>query len=374
MAAQAQKHVTHNEAVRALDAIVQLMVLDKDLTSPPGSPADGARYIVAASPTGAWAGQAGKIAAYQDGAWAFYAPREGWLAWAARRGHALRLERLGLGRVRRRRWRPRQRRGGHHACSSAATSMPTATASASTAAPASPTTPATSRSSSTRRRAQSIRSASPMPPPATRRRSPPRAATPTSTSRSPARAPATPRPPCSASTQRPTRPPGLRWQRQPRSSTTPAPAISTRSTRTRPAIPPACCSRPASPAAPRWAPRATTISTSRSAPTARPGTRPSSSTAAPAACPYPPPPSIATLTFVIDGGGAAIATGIKGDLEIPFACTINQVTLLADQSGSIVVDIWKDTLRQLPADRRRQHHRHRPSPPSRARPSRRTPP
>jgi len=48
IAAQAQKHVTHNEAVRALDALVQLMVLDKDLASPPGSPAEGSRYIVAA--------------------------------------------------------------------------------------------------------------------------------------------------------------------------------------------------------------------------------------------------------------------------------------------------------------------------------------
>src|SRR5215470_3414221 len=78
MAAQAQKHVTHNEALRALDAVVQLMVLDKDLAAPPGSPTEGARYIVAASPTGAWAGQAGRIAARQDGAWAFYAPQEGW--------------------------------------------------------------------------------------------------------------------------------------------------------------------------------------------------------------------------------------------------------------------------------------------------------
>ena len=83
IAAQAQKHVTHNEALRALDAIVQLQVLDKDLASPPGSPAHGSRYIVAASPTGAWSGQAGKIAAYQDSAWVFYTPREGWLAWVA---------------------------------------------------------------------------------------------------------------------------------------------------------------------------------------------------------------------------------------------------------------------------------------------------
>jgi hypothetical protein len=83
VAAQAQKHVTHNEALRVLDAVVQLSVLDRDLTAPPVSPAEGARYIVAGSPTGAWAGHAGSIAAFQDGAWAFYAPEEGWRAWVA---------------------------------------------------------------------------------------------------------------------------------------------------------------------------------------------------------------------------------------------------------------------------------------------------
>ncbi len=83
MAAQAQKHVTHNEAIRMLDAIVQLSVADRDLAAPPGAPVEGARYIVAASPTGAWASHAGHVAAYQDGAWAFYVPLEGWLAWLA---------------------------------------------------------------------------------------------------------------------------------------------------------------------------------------------------------------------------------------------------------------------------------------------------
>lgn len=83
MAAQAQKHITHNEAIRALDALVQLSVLDRSLTAPPGSPANGDRYIVAAAATGAWAGSDGKVAAYQDNAWAFYAPREGWLTWVA---------------------------------------------------------------------------------------------------------------------------------------------------------------------------------------------------------------------------------------------------------------------------------------------------
>jgi hypothetical protein len=52
--------------------------------------------------------------------------------------------------------------------------------------------------------------------------------------------------------------------------------------------------------------------------------------------------------FAIDGGGAAISTGIKGDLEIPFACTITEVELLADQTGSVVVDIWKDSYANFP--------------------------
>jgi hypothetical protein len=83
MAAQSQKHVTHNEAIRALDAIVQLSVLDRDLSSPPSTPADGARYIVGPSPAGAWSGHALEVAAHQDGAWMFYPPSEGWIAWVA---------------------------------------------------------------------------------------------------------------------------------------------------------------------------------------------------------------------------------------------------------------------------------------------------
>ncbi len=80
-AAQSQKHVTVNDALSALDSVVQLAVLDRDLAAPPGSPVEGDRYLVAASPTGAWAGQAGKIAAWQAGAWNFRTPRNGWMAW-----------------------------------------------------------------------------------------------------------------------------------------------------------------------------------------------------------------------------------------------------------------------------------------------------
>lgn len=54
------------------------------------------------------------------------------------------------------------------------------------------------------------------------------------------------------------------------------------------------------------------------------------------------------IEFVIDGGGSTITTGVKGDLEITYPCTIQQATLLADQSGSIVIDIWKDTYANFP--------------------------
>lgn len=83
MPAQAQKHVTHNEAIRALDAIVQLSVLDRDLTQPPEGPTEGQRHIVAGGATGPWAGKDGTIAAFQDGGWIFLVPGEGWTSWIA---------------------------------------------------------------------------------------------------------------------------------------------------------------------------------------------------------------------------------------------------------------------------------------------------
>ncbi|SMD01158.1 DUF2793 domain-containing protein [Primorskyibacter flagellatus] len=81
LAAQAQKHVTHNEALRLLDGLVQLSVLDRDLTAPPGSPADGARYIIGSGATGDWAGWDQNVALFTDGAWLRLPPRAGWRAW-----------------------------------------------------------------------------------------------------------------------------------------------------------------------------------------------------------------------------------------------------------------------------------------------------
>jgi hypothetical protein len=78
--AQAQKHVTHNEALVALDLMVQLAVINRTLTAPPALPTVGDRHIVAAGATGAWAGQAGRIALYAETGWQFTQALPGWQA------------------------------------------------------------------------------------------------------------------------------------------------------------------------------------------------------------------------------------------------------------------------------------------------------
>lgn len=79
--AQAQKHVTHNEALLRLDALVQLSIIARDVASPPVSPTEGDRYLVAAGAAGAWAGHSGDIACFQNGAWIFASPKMGWRLW-----------------------------------------------------------------------------------------------------------------------------------------------------------------------------------------------------------------------------------------------------------------------------------------------------
>lgn len=71
-----------NLTFATLNQVVQLSIVDKDLSAPPGSPADEAAYIVAASPTGAWAGKAAQIAWWSAaaGAWQFIVPKAGWIA------------------------------------------------------------------------------------------------------------------------------------------------------------------------------------------------------------------------------------------------------------------------------------------------------
>jgi len=80
--------VTLNETLRLIDTLVQLAIVDRDLNVPPGSPAEGQRWIVKASPspTGAWAGHGNHVAAWQDGGWVFCAPKVGWFAYVIDEG------------------------------------------------------------------------------------------------------------------------------------------------------------------------------------------------------------------------------------------------------------------------------------------------
>ena len=77
-AAQSQKHVTVNDALAQIDTLFNLAVTQADLTTPPGSPAELSKYIVAATATGAWAGEENNIALYINAAWVFVEPEEGW--------------------------------------------------------------------------------------------------------------------------------------------------------------------------------------------------------------------------------------------------------------------------------------------------------
>lgn len=78
---QAQKHVTHNEAVQRLDALVQMTVIQLGAEVPPPAPEPGDMHALGASPTGVWAGQAGKLAVWENGVWAFITPLPGWRLW-----------------------------------------------------------------------------------------------------------------------------------------------------------------------------------------------------------------------------------------------------------------------------------------------------
>lgn len=60
---------------------------------------------------------------------------------------------------------------------------------------------------------------------------------------------------------------------------------------------------------------------------------------------------VAAINYVIDGGTTAITTGIKGDLEVPFAGTVQAWTVLAyptSATNALVIDVWKDTYANFP--------------------------
>lgn len=79
--AQAQKHVTVNEALARLDAAIQLRVVSSQRTEPPASGTDGESYIVPVGASGAWANASPRIATWSNGGWIIVSPKVGWRAW-----------------------------------------------------------------------------------------------------------------------------------------------------------------------------------------------------------------------------------------------------------------------------------------------------
>jgi hypothetical protein len=86
---QAQKHVTHNEALALLDLVVQLAVEETGAEIPPEAPQEGEIWALGAVPTGAWDGQGGMLAGLVNDVWRFLAPQEGWTALEKSTGRVL---------------------------------------------------------------------------------------------------------------------------------------------------------------------------------------------------------------------------------------------------------------------------------------------
>ncbi|MDO7843755.1 DUF2793 domain-containing protein [Sphingomonas immobilis] len=90
-AGQAQKELTHNEALTLIDMTVQPVVMAVEVNTPPPAPVAGQCWIVGAAPAGAWSGQANALAGWTAGGWRFVAPPEGCAVWSVADGAAARF-------------------------------------------------------------------------------------------------------------------------------------------------------------------------------------------------------------------------------------------------------------------------------------------
>ncbi|MEM9969563.1 MAG: DUF2793 domain-containing protein, partial [Pseudomonadota bacterium] len=88
-AAQAQKHVTVNEAFERLDALSQLTLVSDGQATPPLSPGQGEVHGVGAGAVDAWTGHDGKLAVFSNGGWFFVTPLVGWRGWRSDIGAAV---------------------------------------------------------------------------------------------------------------------------------------------------------------------------------------------------------------------------------------------------------------------------------------------
>lgn len=85
-AAQAQKHVTVNEALMRLDGLVNLVLQSVTVSNPPEVVFDAQCWAVPSGATGAWSGQSGRIAIGSNGGWQFVAPAAGMQAFVIDQG------------------------------------------------------------------------------------------------------------------------------------------------------------------------------------------------------------------------------------------------------------------------------------------------
>ncbi len=99
---QAQKELSHNEALTLLDFAVQAVVEAVGVNTPPAAPPAGACWVVGAAPSGAWTGQAQALAGWSAGGWRFLPAREGMVAWSREDGTIARFSDGGwtVGRLR----------------------------------------------------------------------------------------------------------------------------------------------------------------------------------------------------------------------------------------------------------------------------------
>lgn len=79
---QAQKEITHNEALLRLDSLIGPTIESHVVSTPPSNPQSGQMWLVATAATGEWADKSGSLAVWTDGGWRYTLPQSGLLLWS----------------------------------------------------------------------------------------------------------------------------------------------------------------------------------------------------------------------------------------------------------------------------------------------------